>query len=169
MRFLTNGICLAAVTGLLYAGAAFAQPNITTAVVASGKATDVVAGMRTSNTGAAFTNCQINGSDTTCAVANSNTTSKKIGNILCLPSASATTQITSRCQGLLNASSGDCDKNSANGQCKSGTSTIAPACNYTTSSNDDTTANWVWDLEAVSDTSWKIDCMQAGFVGASQK
>ena len=40
MRFLTNGICLAAVTGLLYAGAAFAQPNITTAVVAYGGHSD---------------------------------------------------------------------------------------------------------------------------------
>ena len=107
MRFLTNRFCLAALTGLLCAGAAYAQPNITTVVVASGSATDVVTGMRTSNTGAAFTNCQISGSDTTCAVANNNSSSKKIGNILCLPSASAATTITSRCQGLLNASSGD--------------------------------------------------------------
>ena len=146
------------------------QSNITTAVVAMGTAPGLIAGMRTGDTGASFTNCMINGSDTTCAIANNNNNGKKIGNILCLPASSSSITLSARCEGLVNASAGgSCSKNSATGKCPSGTTTVAPVCNYTTASNSSITANWVWTLESSGTNAWKIDCMQAGFVGPSQK
>lgn len=170
MRLQIIRLGVVALACVLFAGSTRAnQSNVTTAVVAQGTAPGLIAGMRTSDTGASFTNCTINGSNTTCAIANSNNNGKKIGNILCLPASGASITLSTRCEGLLNASAGSCGKNSASGKCPSGTTTVAPVCNYTTASSNSITANWVWILDPAGSNTWKIDCMQAGFVGASQK
>jgi hypothetical protein len=168
---LVTGLGVVALACVLFAGSSRAsQSNITTAVLMQNTAPGLIAGMRTGDTGASFTNCTITGSNTTCAISNGNNSNKKIGNILCLPSSGASITLSPRCEGLLNATAGgSCSKNSAAGKCPSGTTTVLPVCNYTTSSNSSTTANWVWILDPSTTNAWKIDCMQAGFVGPSQK
>ena len=167
---LVTGLGVVALACVVFAGSSRAsQSDITTAVLAQGTAPGLVAGMRTGDTGASFTSCTITGSNTTCAIANGNNSNKKIGNILCLPASGASITLSTRCEGLLNASAGSCSKNSASGKCPSGTTTVLPVCNYTTSSSSSTTANWVWILDPTGNNAWKVDCTQAGFVGPSQK
>lgn len=147
--------------------AAADQPNFTTAVIAEGTAPGLIVGMRTSNTGAAFTSCTISGGSATCTVENGNSGGKKIGNIMCLPQTGVTVEFSPRCSSMLNAGSGSCSKNSASGQCPSGTMTVAPVCNYTTNESDSVTANWVWIVYQAAASTWKVDCLQAGFSGYS--
>jgi len=145
------------------------QNTFITVVIDKGTAPGLLIGYRTSDVGAKFITCTITGSSQTCSNNNHNASiPKNLGNILCLPVTNAVYHLSSRCQSLLTAGTGNCQTNSSNGQCPGGTTAIMPACNYRTSSNASTTANWVWNVGS-ENGQYEVDCLQAGYQGTSPK
>ena len=161
---------MAAATCIAFASAApAAQNSYITVVIDKGTATGLLIGYRTSDPGASFITCTITGSSQTCSSNNSNSSiPKNLGNILCLPTASAKFTVSPRCQSLLNAGSGSCQTNSSAGKCASGTTAIMPICNYRTSSNSSNSANWVWNVSNDAGV-YGVDCLQAGYQGPNPK
>jgi len=90
---------------------------------------------------------------------------KNVGNFLCLPNSLAYT-ITSDCQNLLKAGSGDgCHGNSGKSYCPSNTSIIAPDCNWRTNNNKSNT-NWTWNVSYNGSTqSYTVDCSNSNYQG----
>jgi hypothetical protein len=160
--------CLAAIASSNRPAIADSQQTFITIVLDHGTAAGMLTGFRTSDAGASFVTCSLSGSSATCSQENTNSSQKNLGNLLCLPTANATTKISARCQSLINNGSGNCQANSSAGKCGSGTTAIMPVCNYRTSSNMATTANWVWNVAVLASGEYEIDCLNAGYSGYSQ-
>ena len=150
---------------------AASQQTFITVVIQKGTAPGLVIGYRTSDLSASFVNCTISGSSQTCSKENTNSSTKNLGQILCLPIANAKTDVSPRCQQLINDGAGSCQTNSSSGKCPSGTTSVMPVCNYRTSSNMANTANWVWSVAAspAQPGLYEVDCVQAGFQGPNPK
>lgn len=163
-------ILAAGALALIGCGAALAasQETYITVVIDEGTATGLQIGFRTSDPGANFVNCTVTGSNQTCSKENTNGSTKNLGQILCLPSASAKFKVSQRCQNLINAGAGSCQTNSSSGKCASGTTAIMPVCNYRTSSNMANAAYWVWNVTNQTGE-YGVDCLQAGFQGPNPK
>ena len=152
------------------AGAASAAQNsYITVVIDKASTPGLIIDYRTSDVSASFITCTISGSSQTCSNNNSNSSiPKNLGNILCLSASSVKLTVSPRCQTLLNAGSGNCQSNSSAGKCPSGTTAVMPACNYRTTSNSSTTANWVWNVSYDAGV-YGVDCLQAGYQGPNPK
>jgi hypothetical protein len=159
--FAAAGAALALAAGLGTAYAA-SQQTFITVVIDKGTAPGLTIGYRTSDPGATFVNCTISGSSATCSQVNTNGSTKNLGQVLCLPNASAKFAVSQRCQAIINAGNGSCQTNSSAGKCPSGTTQIMPICNYRTSSNMANTANWVWNVSNETGQ-YNVDCLNAGF------
>ncbi|MHA7774998.1 hypothetical protein [Roseibium sp. M-1] len=121
--------------------------------------------IRTSDFGAAYHSCSPNNTNGCNVQDPQSSIPKNIGNILCLPSAMNFT-ITDGCQSLLTAgSSDDCQSNSAKDFCHNG---VAPACNYRTTNNASTTAEWDWILTQTAHGLVQVDCKETGYQGYTE-
>ncbi len=167
-RAIFGAVGLAALA-LSTVAASAAQNSYITVVLDKGTAPGLVIGYRTSDISASFVTCTISGSSATCSANNSNSsTPKNLGNILCLPTANAKFTVSPRCQSLLNGGAGSCKSNSSSGKCPGGTTAIMPSCNYRTTSNSSTTANWVWNVSN-ENGQYDVDCLNAGYQGPTPK
>ena len=95
--------------------------------------------------------------------------SQNIGNIICLPSTVGAYSIDAACSMLLTQNSGSCQKNSAPSNCnqpQGSYSSVAPDCNYRTSSNAGTAASWTWTLVNSSGQT-TLKCAQTGYQGTA--
>lgn len=117
----------------------------------------------------AFDNVHVcsTGNSSGCSTSNSySKPPKNIGNVLCF--APASYQLTSSCQSLLaQGASNKCKSNILRSICGTSLTTIAPSCNWRTSAQTSTPAQWTWSL-SYSGGVMQIDCSQSGFQGPQQ-
>lgn len=137
------------------------QMSSVTLVLANFADTSILAGMKTSDVGAAFEVCNV-GSIASCIVTEQQTHyPKNIGNALCVESGTKVV-IDAACNTLLTQSSGNCQPNSAIGSCSPRTA-YGPACNYRTQNNYTASANWQWFVTRNSDGSLTVGCNKNGY------
>ncbi|MCK7613800.1 hypothetical protein [Roseibium sediminicola] len=121
--------------------------------------------LRTSDIGAGYHHCSPDISYGCTVDDDQRSIPKNIGNILCLPSSTFFT-VTDSCMSLLNSgSSQDCQKNSAKGFCSNG---VAPTCNYRTSADADTKAQWNWVVNYTGTDAVSVDCNENGYQGYTE-
>ena len=152
-------------------GGAFANSQTVNASVSGIDNSGIKVQIRTSDIGASAHYCTTGGSGGGCTVTDQQSSiPKNIGNMLCMPQSLGGYTISAACNSLLTAGSGSCQGNSATSNCGQSTSSysyVAPKCNYRTSSNASTSANWSWTITS-SGGSMTIDCSQSGYTGYTQ-
>ncbi len=164
---LVSAWVLAATAGPAWSDSQTVQASVTLQGIAS---SGIIVGLRTSDIGAAFHTCTTTSSGGGCTVSdNQSSIPKNIGNIICLPSTVGAYSIDAACSMLLTQNSGSCQKNSAPSNCnqpQGSYSSVAPDCNYRTSSNAGTAASWTWTLVNSSGQT-TLKCAQTGYQGTA--
>lgn len=152
-------------------GRASAQDQSVTATFSGIDNSFIIVDIRASDFAANDHTCTTGGSGGGCTVGDEQSfVPKNIGNMLCVPCAIGKIQIDSSCQALLDEVKG-CQKNSASAKCFSVSGndycSIAPACNYQTSSTASTPASWSWQLNYDVAQNLTLQCAESGYQGTA--
>jgi hypothetical protein len=132
-----------------------------------GPYSDVMVEIRTSDKGALPHTCTTDGTGTGCTVADPQTSiPKNIGNMLCIPNG-IDFKLDEACASLLSSGKGACQTNStyssaACTQPSKNYQIVMPACNWATSSNAATPAQWSWKLSNTSSGA-VVTCSYSGY------